>query len=143
MAPPIPASLVFDRQDDANTYDKDFEFVLWRQILMAPVMEKTEKGNVYLPKDKWIHYWSGKRYDGGQSVTVDAPLYGRDGTIIPTMPDMRYIYEKAPNPITLDIYPAAGEASEYVMYDCETPKVSNKAEYDAAAQGSFLTAVCY
>jgi alpha-glucosidase len=131
---PILAPLVFDYQDDENTYDKDFHFMLGRQILIAPVMEKTDKWRVYLPKGRWIHYWTGKEYSGGQTVTVNAPLYGRDGlpmfvkagAIIPMIPEMNYIYEKAPNPITLDVYPyetvSCGESlSDYVMYDCDAP----------------------
>jgi alpha-glucosidase len=128
---PVLASLVFDYQNDKNTYDKDYHFMLGRQILVAPVLEKTDEWDVYLPKGKWIHYWTGKQYTGEQTVTVDAPLYGRNGlpmfvkagAIIPMMPEMSYIYEKAPEPITLDVYPDTASSS-YVMYDCETPKKS-------------------
>jgi len=127
---PILAALVFDYQDDKNTYDKDYHFMLGRQILVAPVLEKTDTWNVYLPKGKWIHYWSGKEYTGSQTITVDAPLYGKDGlpmfvkagAIIPMMPEMSYIYEKPPEPITLDVYPDAGTPSSYVLYDCQTPR---------------------
>ncbi|MHC4260137.1 MAG: glycoside hydrolase family 31 protein, partial [Planctomycetota bacterium] len=129
---PILAALVLDYQDDPGTYDKDFHFMLGRWILVAPVMEKTDKWDVYLPKGKWIHYWTGKQYQGGQTVTVDAPLNGKDGlpmfvkagAIIPMMPEMSYIYERTPEPITLDVYPDAAEPSNYVMYDCDTPKAS-------------------
>jgi alpha-glucosidase (family GH31 glycosyl hydrolase) len=127
--PPL-AALVFDYQDDEKTYDMDYQFMLGRWILVAPVLEKGDTWKVYLPKGKWIHYWSGKEYDGARTVTVDAPLYGKDGlpmfvkagAIIPMMPEMSYIYEKAPDPITLDIYPLENGSSTYVMYDCETTK---------------------
>jgi len=36
------------------------------------------------------------------------------------MPEMSYIYEKEPEPITLDVYPEESGPSSYVMYDCET-----------------------
>jgi hypothetical protein len=36
------------------------------------------------------------------------------------MPEMSYIYEKTPEPITLDIYPDPTHASSCVMYDCRT-----------------------
>jgi len=129
---PILATLVFDYQNDPKTYDKDFEFMFGRQILAAPVMQKTDQWEVYLPRGKWVHYWTGTEYDGGKTITVDAPLYGRDslplfvkaGSIIPMMPEMSYIYEKAPDPITLDVYPMSGGSSNYVMYDRENPKTS-------------------
>jgi alpha-glucosidase (family GH31 glycosyl hydrolase) len=122
------AALVFDYQDDPKTYGMDYEFMLGRQILVAPVLEKVDKWEVYLPKGKWVHYWTGKEYEGGQMATVDAPLYGKDGlpmfvkagAIIPMMPEMSYIYERKAEPITLDIYPDESKPSSYVMYDCET-----------------------
>jgi len=131
---PILAPLVFDYQDDPKTYNKGFHFMLGRQILVAPVMDKSDKWNVYLPKGKWIHYWTGAEYKGPATVTIDAPLYGKSslpmfvksGSIIPMMPEMNYIYEKSPDPITLDIYPDKTSASSYVMYDCDTPKTPIK-----------------
>jgi alpha-glucosidase len=127
--PPL-AALVFDYQQDTNTYDKDFEFMLGRQILVAPVLEKVDKWDVYLPEGKWVHYWTGKEYTGGKTVTVNAPLYGKDGlpmfvkagAIIPMMPEMSYIYEKTLDPITLDVYPDGTSRSQYSLYDCETVK---------------------
>ncbi|MHC4572733.1 MAG: glycoside hydrolase family 31 protein [Planctomycetota bacterium] len=124
--PPL-AALVFDYEDDKNTYDKDFEFMLGRNLLVAPVLEKVNEWSVYLPKGKWIHYWTGKEYTGPKTVTVSAPLYGKDGlpmfvksgAIIPMMPEMSYIYEKTPDPITLDVYPDATGPSSYVMYNLE------------------------
>jgi alpha-glucosidase len=127
---PILASLVFDHQGDPETYDKDFHFMLGRQLLVAPVMEKAETWDVYLPHGRWIHYWTGKEYQGGQIVTVNAPRRGEDGlpmfvkagAIIPMMPEMDYVYEKAPDPITLDVYPDAAGTTGFVMYDSETAK---------------------
>ena len=106
--------------------------MLGRQILAAPVLEKTDKWDVYLPEGKWVYYWTGREFTGPQTVTVDAPLYGRDGlpmfvkagAIIPMMPEMSYIYEKAPDPLTLDVYPDSAGPSTYVMYDCERPEKS-------------------
>ena len=127
---PILAPLVFDYQNDSNCYNIDFQFMLGRNILVAPVMEKTDQWDVYLPEGKWIHYWTDEEYFGGQTVTINTPLYGKDGlpmfikagTIIPMMPEMSYIYEKAPDPITLDVYPEPGQITNYVMYDCESVK---------------------
>jgi len=129
---PILAPLVFDYQDDPKTYSLGYEFMLGRQILVAPVLEKSERQDVYLPQGEWIHYWSGKKYTGGRTVTVDAPLYSRSGlpmfvkagSIIPMMPEMNYIYEKKPEPVSLDVYPAEGQTSTYVLYDRKIPKQS-------------------
>jgi alpha-glucosidase (family GH31 glycosyl hydrolase) len=125
---PILGALVFDYQEDEETYDKDYHFMFGRQILVAPILEETDNWNVYLPKGKWIYYWTGKKYTGGTTVTVNAPLYSKASlpmfvkaaAIIPMMPEMSYIYEKESNPITLDIYPDKDNASKYIMYDRDT-----------------------
>ncbi len=129
---PILAPLVFDYQHDTKTYTRDFEFMFGRQILVAPVLEKTDKWDVYLPRGTWIHYWTGRIYEGPATVTVDAPLYSRAGlpmfvkagAVIPMMPEMNYIYEKQPDPITLDIYPDTKRASSYILYDRQSPAQS-------------------
>jgi alpha-glucosidase len=127
---PILAPLVFDYQNDSICYNLDFHFMFGRNILVAPVMEKTDRWDVYLPQGKWIHYWTGKEFRGEQTVTINAPLYGKEGlpmfvktgTIIPMMPDMSYIFEKPADPITLDIYPDPGLNTNYSMYDCASVK---------------------
>ena len=125
---PIMAPLVFDYQHDPNTYREDYHFLIGRELLAAPVMERGESREVYLPEGVWINYWTDRRHQGPARVTVDAPLYGRNGlplfvksgAIIPMMPEMSYIYEKQPDPITLEIYPDPNRPSAYLMYDCET-----------------------
>jgi hypothetical protein len=37
------------------------------------------------------------------------------------MPAMQYIYEKAPDPLSLDVYPLSEGASGYVLNNCERP----------------------
>ena len=45
-------------------------------LLVAPVMEAGQRQrSVYLPAGaQWTHVWSGETYEGGQTVTVAAPL---------------------------------------------------------------------
>jgi len=127
---PILAPLVYDHQNDPNTYDKDYTFMLGKQLLAAPVMEETEKREVYLPAGRWFHYWTGKAFEGPATVTVNAPLYEtaglplfvKAGAVIAQMPDMLYIHEKKPEPLTLDIWPADGIGAEWVLHDCESIK---------------------
>ena len=129
-ARPILAALVLDYQNDPNTYDKGYHFMLGRQLLAAPVLDEVDRWRVYLPEGTWIHYWTGRQYDGNQTVTVEAALYGRDGlpmfvksgAIIAMMPEMSYIYEKARDPLTLDIYPPKTGSARHIMYDCQTVK---------------------
>ena len=65
---------LFFYYDEEYAYRECFEYLLGRDILVAPVVRPGEtKREVYLPDDTWIHLFSGKEYSGGH-VTVDAPL---------------------------------------------------------------------
>lgn len=124
---PVLAPLVFDFQNDKNTYDKDYHFMFGHQFLVAPVMKKqTNRWEVYLPDGDWIHYWTGGPYKGGKTISIEAPifensglpLFVKRGSIIPMMEDMAYIYEKKFDRIIWDIYPA--EKSSYTWYNKES-----------------------
>ncbi|HOM09706.1 MAG TPA: alpha-glucosidase [Spirochaetota bacterium] len=60
--------------DDEKLHSLQYQFLLGRDVLVAPVYRpRRKKWNVYLPKDEWVHVWSGKEYSGGW-VKVEAPL---------------------------------------------------------------------
>jgi len=65
---------LFFHYDEPAAYDEKYEYLLGRDLLIAPVLRpraKTRK--VYLPDDEWVHLWSQKEYRGGV-FTVPAPL---------------------------------------------------------------------
>lgn len=59
---------------NARDFTECYEYLLGRDILVAPVLEKGAKDRtVYLPQDHWVHLWSGTEYAGGNH-RVAAPL---------------------------------------------------------------------
>lgn len=57
---------LFFYYDEEQAYIECFEYMLGRDILVAPVIKAgAESREVYLPDDKWIHLWSKKEYCGG------------------------------------------------------------------------------
>ena len=65
---------LFFHYDEQEAFEEAYEFLLGRDILVAPVLKQgAEERTVYLPKDEWVHLFSGKEYKGGH-VTVKAPL---------------------------------------------------------------------
>lgn len=78
---------------------------------------------VYLPAGKtWYDFWTGKAYDGGQKVVVDAPIEKMPlmvpaGSIIPMGPFVQYATEKPADPIELRIYPGAN--GSFILYEDE------------------------
>ncbi len=65
---------VFYHYDETWSYSDKTEYLLGRDILVAPVLKANEKRReVALPDDTWVHLFSGKTYGKG-NYTVDAPL---------------------------------------------------------------------
>jgi alpha-glucosidase len=65
---------LFYHYDEEAAYEESEEYLLGRDILVAPVIKEgmTER-SVYLPEDIWVHVFSGKVYKGG-TVTVKSPV---------------------------------------------------------------------
>ncbi len=65
---------LFFYYDEEKAYNECYEYLLGRDILVAPVITQgTDKREVYLPNDEWIHLWSKREYKGG-TYTVSAPI---------------------------------------------------------------------
>ena len=65
---------LFYHYDEPKAYTVSDEYLLGRDILVAPVIKKgSKKRKVWLPDDEWVHFYTGKTYRGG-SHTVDAPV---------------------------------------------------------------------
>lgn len=70
---PVQRAL-FMHYDEERCYVEQFEYLLGRDVLVAPVyLEGQEERTLYLPDDQWIHLWTGKEYGKGE-ITVAAKL---------------------------------------------------------------------
>lgn len=108
---PIIRPLLFEYQNDKNTYEINDEFLCGDSILVAPVLEQGMRQKlVYLPKgNMWIDYWTGENYNGGQYIIKNSPLdicpiFIKDSSIIPMGIEQNYIGEKDNHELTLNIY---------------------------------------
>jgi len=87
---PYMRALFMDFPNDPNVADLGDEYMFGPSLLVAPVTEQgatTKK--VYLPAGTdWYNYWTNERVQGGQTITVDAPidtlpLFVKAGSILP------------------------------------------------------------
>lgn len=64
---------LFFYYDEKGAYEEAYEYLLGRDILVAPVLKAGAKSReVFLPEDSWIHIESGKEYRGGvHSVSAE------------------------------------------------------------------------
>ena len=119
----IMRPLVMDFNGDTSALNQNYEFMFGKTILVSPVTEpKVSEWNVYLPQSiGWYDFWSGKRFNGGQSIKTEVPLdkiplYVKAGSVIPMGPLIQYATEKN-DPIEIRIYP--GDNGEFTLYEDE------------------------
>jgi alpha-D-xyloside xylohydrolase len=85
--------------------------------------QRDKTRSVYLPAgNRWIDFWTGDVFDGGQTIVADAPidkipLLVKTGSILPMGPFLQYSTEKPADPIELRIYPGAD--GEFTLYEDE------------------------
>jgi alpha-glucosidase len=87
---PMIRPTLYDFPHDARCFEENDEMMLGGKLLVASVVEPGQQDrSVYLPQGSaWIDFWTGKRFEGGQTVTLPAPwdrppLLAREGSIIP------------------------------------------------------------
>jgi alpha-D-xyloside xylohydrolase len=108
---PLMRPLLLDYQDDPTTHTLDLQYLFGDAFLVAPVFAEEDDVRIYLPKGRWIDYWTKQTFAGPVWITVHAaldtlPLFVREGAIIPMGPEIRFVGEKPLDPLTLDVYPA-------------------------------------
>lgn len=65
---------LFYHYDEAEAYTEKTEYLLGRDLLVAPVYEEGAKSRtIYLPSDGWGNIFDGKEYAGGHMI-VEAPI---------------------------------------------------------------------
>jgi alpha-D-xyloside xylohydrolase len=117
--------LVMDFANDTKALEQNYEYMFGSAFLVAPVVSEGVKNwDVYLPENQsgWFNFWTGKQYNGGQTVQTDAslttiPLYVKSGSIIPMAEKMQYTNEKPAD--TLDIRVYAGANGKFELYEDE------------------------
>jgi len=72
---PIVRHLILMFPDDPNVVGVEQEYMFGDTLLVAPVVEEgATTREVYLPAGMWFHVFTGDTYEGGQTITVNAPL---------------------------------------------------------------------
>ena len=120
----IMRGLMMDFPDDIKAVNLNDAYLFGPSLLINPVYTyKERKRKVYLPSGQgWYDLYSGKYYKGGQQIVVEAtyermPVFVKEGSILPTGPELQYTSEKVPDPITLFVY--TGKDATFSLYEDE------------------------
>ena len=119
---PVQQPLVYQFQNDKNTHDISDQYMFGDSMMLAPVVKQGQTSReVYLPEGvNWTDYWTGKEYNGGQTITMKAPLgqlpiFVKKDSIIPTRAVQQYTDEKPLTNLVLDTY--VDKNATYTFYE--------------------------
>ena len=72
---PLLRHLMLVFPDDRETWGISDQFMIGDSLLVAPVVEQgATTRSVYFPVGTWFNVWTGESVQGGQRLTVDAPI---------------------------------------------------------------------
>jgi len=110
---PFMRGLFMDFGYDPKVIDIGDEYMFGPALLVAPVTEQgVESRQVYLPAGTdWYNFWTNERLNGGQTVTVQAPidiipLFVRAGSMLPLGTKVESTNEEQ-KIATIRVYPGA------------------------------------
>ena len=116
--------MVMDFKNDPIAIAQSYQYMFGKSFLVAPITEpNVNEWNVYLPKStKWYDFWTGKSFNGGQTVKAAAsqdkiPLFVKAGAIIPMGKFLQYTSEKPMDTLEIRIYPGAD--GQFTLYSDE------------------------
>jgi len=115
--------LIMDFNDDAIAVSTAYEYMFGKTLLIAPVTApNVTNWNVYLPKQNaWFDFWTGKRFEGGQTISTPAPLdkipvFVKEGSILPLGNIIQDTHSKQ-DVLELRIY--TGKDAAFTLYNDE------------------------
>lgn len=109
---PVVRPLVLEYQNDPSVSDVDLQYLLGEELLVAPVFDESGRVDIYFPDgDDWVDYWTGERYDGGQTLRREVPLdrmplFVRAESVLPLHESSQTVEEGTPDEVTLRVTPA-------------------------------------
>lgn len=130
---PVCRPLVWNYQNDQNTWYVEDEFTVGDYLLVAPFMNPEHTRDVYLPQGKWFDFWDDELLDGGQKIRWfkgwkeslwKFPLYIKEGAVIPMeikndVSGFGSVHSEGF--ITLAMWPEADAGNQFILNDREGP----------------------
>jgi len=147
---PVMRPLFLEYPHDARTNNINDQFMIGSDVVVTPILTpSTTHRSIYLPEGRWVDYWTGKQFNGGQYHLIHAeldtlPIFIKEGAIIPlartksstAIKDKElliHIYPKDNNTTTFTYYEDDGESFDYQVgkyYECDITVITNDAGID-------------
>ncbi len=133
---PVTRALILEYPEDTEVADLNSQFMFGKEMLVAPVVEEGAAfKKVYLPKGEWIDFNNKQQIYNGNSwidypVELETvPIFVKKGSIIPQMPIMQYIGQKANYPLLISVFPAGiNKKAKFEVYEDDGETKNYKSE---------------
>ncbi len=111
---PVIRPMVYHDREDSRTYQISDQFYMGEFLLIAPVTQKgAVSRNVYLPRGKWVNFWTDEEFEGPVDIKVQTPLFKpeglpvfvKKGAVMPQQPFTLTLDNEPPERLTFDMYP--------------------------------------
>lgn len=116
--------MIMDFPKDTTAISQAYQYMFGASFLVAPITKPAVKEwNVYLPKSvQWYDFWTGKRFEGGQTIQTAAPLdklplFVKAGSIVPMGKFLQYTSEKSMDTLEIRVY--TGADGKFNLYNDE------------------------
>ena len=119
--------LIFDFPGDSAVQNVADEYMFGSALLVTPIVSNasTTSREVYFPRDQffpmcsWVHFHTGKSYQGGSSSQVNfeinqAPFFVRAGSILVLGPEQQFATEKSKD---LEVRIYRGRDASWVLFE--------------------------
>lgn len=120
---PVQRTLAIDYPLDEKVFYNDFEneFMCGPSILVVPCRSTVSATKGYLPAGNWYDFYSGKKYDGGQQLLLEAPLdrlpvFVKEGSMIPAQSLVQSTKQLPGDTLVLHVY-YGSKASQNLWYE--------------------------
>nr|BFF26927.1 hypothetical protein GCM10025732_48920 [Glycomyces mayteni] len=122
---PVLRALNVDDPSDPVSWTADQEFRLGTDLLVAPVNDPSGERKVYLPKGRWIDFWTKEVHEGGRFIDTKHdletfPVFVRYGALIPRVEPGATIGEEPFAGITLEVWGTPSEGTVIADVDGDT-----------------------
>ncbi|MEU8397223.1 TIM-barrel domain-containing protein [Nonomuraea sp. NPDC048892] len=126
---PMMRALCVDHPDDPVAWQADLQYLLGHDLLVAPMTGPEGVRQVYLPRGRWVDYWTGEVLDGARYVRVakplgQIPLFARYGALIPVQEQRDTV--DVPEEIALVAFGGGGGSAEIHDADGVTVAVATR-----------------
>lgn len=127
---PMARPLMIEYENDPTVYAIEDQYMFGRSLMIAPVLDESERRRVYLPQDIWFDYWGEKPIEGSRWIDVEAPLelmpmYVRAGSVIAYAPLVQHTGVMSLDHMTLEFY-GWTDAGETFIHDEGRPDIHVK-----------------